>query len=149
MRTAKYALMFIVFTFMAFFISEVMKGLRVHPVQYLLIGLAIIAFYTLLLSISEHIGFGVAYLISATAIISLISSYAKSILKNNALTLLVGAILIVLYGYLYILLQLEDYTLLMGSFGLFVVLALVMYMTRKIDWYSSIPEKRESDANSI
>jgi inner membrane protein len=149
MRTAKYALMFIVFTFMAFFISEVIKGLRVHPVQYLLIGLAIIVFYALLLSMSEHTGFGVAYLISATAVISLISSYARSILKNNVLTSMVAAILIVLYGCLYILLQLEDYALLMGSVGLFVVLALVMYMTRKIDWYSSIPEKRESEADSV
>lgn len=135
-RTAKYALMFIVFTFTAFFLSEVLNRTRVHPVQYLLIGLAMITFYTLLLSISEHIRFGAAYLISAGAVISLITGYAKTILKNKYITLMVGGTLVTLYCYLYILLQLEDYTLLMGSIGLFLVLSVVMYLTRKIDWYA-------------
>jgi inner membrane protein len=135
MRTAKYALMFIVFTFLAFFISEVLNRLRVHPVQYFLIGMAIILFYTLLLSISEQINFGWAYLISASAVISLITGYTKAILKSRYVTLMVSGILLVLYTYLYILLQLEDYALLMGSIGLFLVLAVTMYVTRKIDWY--------------
>jgi inner membrane protein len=137
MRTAKYALMFIVFTFMAFFISEVMNRLRVHPVQYLLIGLAMIVFYTLLLSISEH-------LISAGAVIGLFSGYAKAILKNRAVTVMVSGVLAILYAYLYILLQLEDYALLMGSVGLFGVLSAVMYLTRKIDWYAIQPEALNS-----
>ena len=141
MRTAKYALMFIVFTFMAFFISEVMNQLRVHPVQYMLIGLAIIIFYTLLLSISEQISFGLAYLISAFATICLITGYAKAILKNRVVTIMVGGILTILYAYLYILLQLEDYALLMGSVGLFAVLAVIMYLTRKVDWYTMQQEK--------
>lgn len=136
MRTAKYALMFIAFTFMAFYISEVLNKLRVHPVQYMLIGLGIIIFYSLLLSISEQINFGAAYLISAGAVISLISGYAKAILKNRYVTLMVGGILVILYTYLYILLQLEDYALLMGSVGLFIVLSAIMYLTRKIDWYA-------------
>jgi inner membrane protein len=140
MRTAKYALMFIVFTFMAFFISEVMNRLRVHPLQYLLIGLAIIVFYSLLLSISEQINFGAAYLISAAAVISLITGYAKAILKNHYVTMMVGGILAILYAYLYILLQMEDYALLMGSIGLFLVLSVVMYLTRKVDWYAMQPE---------
>jgi len=140
MRTAKYALMFIVFTFMAFYISEVMNKLRVHPVQYLLIGLGIIIFYTLLLSISEQINFGAAYLISAGAVICMITAYAKAILKNRYVTLMVGGILIILYTYLYILLQLEDYALLMGSVGLFGVLGTIMYLTRKVDWYGMQPE---------
>ncbi len=144
MRTAKYALMFIVFTFMAFFISEVMNRLRVHPVQYLLIGLGIIIFYTLLLSISEQVSFGAAYLVSAAAIIAMITGYAKAILKNRLVTLMVGGILIILYAYLYILLQLEDYALLMGSVGLFGVLSAVMYLTRKIDWYAIQPEALKS-----
>ena len=135
MRMAKYALMFIVFTFMAFYISEVMNKLRVHPVQYLLIGLGIIIFYTLLLSISEQTDFGVAYLISAGAVVGLITGYAKAILKNRTVTLMVGGILVILYAYLYILLQLEDYALLMGSVGLFCVLGITMFLTRKIDWY--------------
>lgn len=136
MRTAKYALMFIVFTFMAFFITEVMNRLRVHPVQYLLIGAAMILFYTLLLSISEHVNFKTAYLISAVAIISLVTGYAKSILKNRCAAWMVGGILGILYAYLYILLQIEDYALLMGSVGLFCVLCAIMYMTRHIDWYA-------------
>ena len=136
MRTAKYALMFIVFTFMAFYISEVLNKLRVHPVQYLLIGLGIIIFYSLLLSISEQLNFGAAYLISAAAVIGLITGYAKAILKNRYVTLMVGGILVILYAYLYILLQLEDYALLMGSAGLFGVLSAIMYLTRKLDWYA-------------
>ncbi len=140
MRTAKYALMFIVFTFMAFYISEVMNKLRVHPVQYLLIGLGIIIFYSLLLSISEQINFGAAYLISASAVVCLITGYAKTILKKPHVTMMVGGILAALYVYLYILLQLEDYALLMGSVGLFGVLGIIMYLTRKIDWYGMHPE---------
>jgi inner membrane protein len=113
-----------------------MHRLRVHPVQYLLIGLGIIIFYTLLLSISEQTDFGVAYLISAGAVVGLITGYAKAILKNRTVTLMVGGILVILYVYLYILLQLEDYALLMGSVGLFCVLGIIMFLTRKIDWYA-------------
>lgn len=142
MRTAKYALMFIVFAFMAFFLSEVIHRLRVHPVQYLLVGLAIILFYTLLLSVSEHTSFGIAYLAASAAVLGLITAYAAAILKSAAVTAMVAGILAVLYGYLYILLQLEDYALLMGSSGLFVVLALVMFMTRKIDWYQMHTPKK-------
>lgn len=139
MRTTKYALMFIVFTFVSFFISEVVYRLRVHPVQYLLIGLAMIVFYALLLSISEQFSFGVAYLVSAAATIGLITAYARAILNKGAVTRMVGSILAILYAYLYVLLQLEDLALLMGSIGLFVVLSAVMYLTRKVDWYAVQP----------
>ena len=135
-RTVKYALMFIVLTFIAFFFSEVMNRLRVHPIQYLLIGLAISIFYILLISISEHTTFNFAYMVSSLAVIMLITGYAKSILKNNRMSVMVGSVLVILYGYLFIILQLEDYALLMGSIGLFIVLSLVMYITRKIDWYA-------------
>jgi len=135
-RTVKYALMFIVLTFIAFFFSEVMNRLKVHPIQYLLIGLAISIFYTLLISISEHTTFNFAYILSSLAVITLITGYAKSILKNNRMSAMVGSVLVILYGYLFIILQLEDYALLMGSIGLFIVLSLVMYITRKIDWYA-------------
>lgn len=121
---------------MAFFLSEVMSQLRVHPIQYLLIGLVVIIFYTLLLAISEHSSFGVAYLISASAVVTLITTYAKSILKSISATLMIGSLLAILYAYLYILLQIEEYTLLMGSVGLFVLLSAIMYITRKIDWYT-------------
>lgn len=144
MRTAKYALMFIVLTFMAFFISEVIHKLRVHPVQYLLIGLAMIIFYTLLISISEHIGFGGAYLISAIAVMVLIGGYTNSILKNRPVTCTVSALLMVLFGFLYVLLQLEDYALVMGSIGLFTALAVTMHVTRHIDWYGIGKEGKPS-----
>jgi len=134
-RTAKYALLFIVFTFVAFFLSEVMNRLRVHPVQYLLIGFAVILFYVLLLSISEHSSFGLAYLLSAGAVIGAVTGYAKAILRTRVVTGTVGGILAALYAYLYVVLQLEDYALLMGSIGLFAVLSAIMYLTRRIDWY--------------
>lgn len=135
-RLSKYAIMFIVFTFSAFFFSEVINRNRVHPIQYLLIGLAIILFYVLLLSISEHISFNYAYLLSASAITFLITGYSKGILKNKNFTITVFGILTILYSYLYIVLQLEDYALIMGSIGLLAVLTTVMYITRQIDWYS-------------
>lgn len=135
-RISKYAPMFILFTFAAFFFSEVITRKRVHPIQYLLIGLAIILFYVLLLSISEHINFDLAYILSAIAITAAITGYSRGILKNRTFTMTVFGILVILYAYLYIVLQLEDYALLMGSIGLFLVLVTVMYITRKIDWYS-------------
>ena len=135
-RISKYAIMFIVFTFSAFFFSEIINKKRVHPIQYILIGLAVILFYVLLLSISEHLNFDIAYIISAFAITTTITAYSKGIIKNNHFTLTVCGILIILYAYLYIVLQLEEFALIMGSIGLFIVLTTVMYITRKIDWYS-------------
>ncbi|PIE75102.1 MAG: cell envelope integrity protein CreD [Deltaproteobacteria bacterium] len=135
-RLSKYALMFVVFTFSAFFFSEIINKNRVHPIQYLLIGLAVILFYVLQLSISEHLNFNYAYLISSSAITLLVSGYSKGILKNKYFTLTVFSLLTVLYMYLYIVLQLEDYALIMGSIGLLMILSIVMFITRKIDWYS-------------
>lgn len=135
MRTAKYAIMFISLTFLTFFMMELLGKKIIHPVQYLLIGFALLIFYTLLLSISEYLIFKMAYLIAAAAIILLISVYAYSILADLRKTGVISGVLIILYGYLYILLQLQDYALLMGSIGLFVVLAVVMYLTRSINWF--------------
>ena len=135
-RTVKYALLFIVSTFTAFFVSEVMKKVRVHPLQYLLVGLALILFYSLLLSISEHLSFGRGYLIAGAATILLIAGYARSVLQRRSLGVAVGAVLATLYTYLYILLQVEDYALLLGSVGLFVLLGVVMFLTRRINWYA-------------
>ncbi len=140
-RISKYALMFIVFTFAAFFFTEVINRKRVHPIQYLLIGLAVTLFYVLLLSISEHLSFDIAYLFSAGAITCLITGYSQGILKNKYFTLTIFTVLLILYAYLYIVLQLEDYALLMGALGLFAVLTTVMYITRKVDWYS--PDSNE------
>ena len=134
-RTAKYALLFILLTFTTFFFTEIVNRKRLHPIQYLLIGFALMIFYTLLIALSEHISFGISYLGAAFAVVALITSYAHWSLANSRLTLLVGGVLVLLYGYLYIILQLEDYALLMGSIGLFATLAIVMYATRRIDWY--------------
>ena len=134
-RTAKYAVLFLVLTFTTFFFSEIINRKRLHPIQYLLIGFALLIFYSLLIALSEHVRFGLAYLISSVAVIGLITLYARFALASPRLTALVGGILVVLYGYLYMILQLEDYALLMGSIGLFVALASVMYVTRRIDWY--------------
>ena len=135
MRTAKYALMFIAFTFLAFFFSEAKNRIRIHPFQYLLIGLALIIFYTLLLSIAEHLSFDAGYAIAGAATIGLVAAYAKAVLHSGRFATMVGGILAILYIYLYILMQVEDYALLLGSIGLFIILAGIMYLTRKIDWY--------------
>ena len=134
-RTAKYAVLFILLTFTTFFFSEIINRRRLHPIQYLLIGFALLIFYSLLIALSEHMQFGLAYFVSSAAVVGLITIYARWALGSVRLAALVGGILVILYGYLYTLLQLEDYALLMGSIGLFAALACVMYVTRKIDWY--------------
>ncbi len=136
MRSAKYATFFVLITFLTFFFIEVLNRRRLHPIQYLLIGSAIILFYILLLSVSEHFAFNSAYLVSAAIILGLITFYSAFVLRNLRLTLLVGSILAVLYGFFYSLLQLRDYALLLGSIGLLLILATIMYLTRNIDWYN-------------
>ncbi|MDH3346495.1 MAG: cell envelope integrity protein CreD [Desulfobulbaceae bacterium] len=145
MRTVKYGFMFIVLTFSAFFFSEISNKKRIHPVQYLMVGFAIIIFYSLLISISEHISYGISYLISSLAIIFLITGYSNGILKSKKLSSFIFVILSTLYGYLYIVLQLEDYALLIGSIGLFLILSAIMYVTRKIDWYDVKFDKLDND----
>lgn len=135
MRTAKYAIMFIALTFLAFFMTEILNKKILHPIQYLLVGFALLVFYTLLLSISEYIPFNQAYLIASAAIVLLIGAYTKGMLKSNLIALIISGILVLLYGFLFIILQLQDYALLLGSIGLFVILAIVMYLTRNIDWF--------------
>jgi inner membrane protein len=122
-------------TFLVLFFYEAMRNVRVHPLQYILIGLALALFYLLLLSISEYIGFKGAYLLSATLITGLITLYSKSIFKAWRPALLEALILVFIYGFIFVILQLEDYSLLVGSLGLLAILALVMSVSRKIDWY--------------
>ncbi|MFC1729547.1 cell envelope integrity protein CreD [candidate division KSB1 bacterium] len=141
MRAVKYSFMFVALTFFAFFFSEVMNKTSVHPIQYLFIGMGIILFYILLISISEHLDFDISYLISSLSVIILITGYAKSILRKKSLSFMVGSVLVILYIFFYILLQMEDYGLLVGSIGLFIVLSVIMYMTRDFDWYSIKLEK--------
>ncbi|MGH1366371.1 MAG: cell envelope integrity protein CreD [Calditrichia bacterium] len=136
MRTAKYAIMFIAMTFLAFFLIELLNKKVLHPIQYLLIGFALLVFYTLLLSFSEHMTFQNAYWLSSLGIIGLITAYTRSVLGDKLQTIVIAGVLLLLYGYLYIVLQLEDFALLMGSLMLFIVLSVVMYLTRKIDWFN-------------
>lgn len=135
-RSTSYALLFIFITFLTFFFIEVLNRRRVHPIQYVLIGAAIILFYVLLLSISEHLRFDAAYWISCAAVVSLITMYSWFILRNRKLTLLVGGVLLILYVFFYSLLQLQDYALLFGSLGLLLILATIMWLTRNVDWYA-------------
>lgn len=137
-RSAKYAVMFLFLTFLVFFIIELIHKLRIHPVQYLLIGIALIIFYSLLISLSEYIGFNFAYFIASVANILLITGYALSVVKNRKAGFSIGAFLAALYGFLFVLLQLEDLSLLIGSVGLFIILAVVMRVSSKIDWYSPL-----------
>ncbi len=134
-RSAKYAFMIIALSFLIFFFIEVINKKRIHPIQYLLVGFALIIFYTLLLSISEKASFTLAYLVSAIAVISLITIYVHSFFGQMKFTALLSGTLVILYGFVFVILQLEDFSLLVGSVGLFVVLATVMFATRKIDWY--------------
>jgi inner membrane protein len=135
-RAIKYALLFVALTFAGFFLFEVLKRLAIHPVQYGLVGLSLAFFYLLLVSLSEHIAFSLAYLISSSACVLLIGFYVsyvlQSFIRGGIFTLLLSA----LYGLLYGLLSAEDYALLMGSFLLFGLLGVFMMLTRKLDWYS-------------
>jgi inner membrane protein len=146
-RTTKYAILFIALTFLSLFMTEILTRRRVHPVQYLLVGFALCVFYSLLLALMEHVGFGRAYLVSAAATVLLIGGYTRAVLGGWAMAALIGGIVTAIYAYLYVVLQLEDYALLMGSGGLFVALALVMYLTRRIDWYAVGHEKNARHDN--
>jgi inner membrane protein len=143
-RSVKYAILIIGLTFSVFFIVELLQKKPVHPVQYVLIGIALVIFYTLLLSISEFVLFDKAYLIAALATILLITLYAKGHFKSWKTAGIFASILTGLYGFIFILIRLEDTALLVGSIGLFIVLSLVMYASRKINWYQ--PSTREQFA---
>lgn len=138
-RCAKYAVLFILLTFLVFFLYETFDRTRIHPLQYLLVGFALCLFYLLLLSLGEHIPFGYAYAAATLGVVGLITAYGFAILAARKRALGLGAMLTGLYGYLYTLLQMEDYALLMGSLGLFLILGAVMYFTRRINWYGTRP----------
>jgi len=134
-RATKYALLFVALTFAGFFLFEVLKQLAVHPIQYGFVGLALALFYLLLLSLSEHIGFGLAYFISSTACVALIGFYVMHVLHSLMRGTGFAAALATLYALLYGLLSAEDYALLMGSLLVFGLLAAVMILTRNINWF--------------
>ena len=133
-RSAKYGFLVIALTFLVFFLIQTMSKINIHPFQYLMIGLALTMFYTLLISISEHSTFLKAYLIAGISVVLLITLYSKSILKTLKFPLLIGTSLTALYTFIYVIIQLENYALLVGSIGLFLILAIVMFVSRKINW---------------
>jgi inner membrane protein len=138
-RAVKYQLLFLGLTATLFFLLELMVRLRVHPVQYLLIGLGLVLFYLLLLSLSEHLGFTWAYAVAAAAITLLVTIYGRSVLRSRRRALTLGSLLAGLYGLLFVLLQIQDYALLAGSLALLAALAAVMFVTRRVDWYGAAP----------
>jgi inner membrane protein len=133
-RAGKYGLMLIVMVFLVFFFVEVLRKMRIHPIQYLLVGLALCIFYTLLIALSEQVGFSAAYIISAIAVIGLVVFYARSVFKVARATRLLGLVMLLVFGFMFTVIAQEDYALLIGSIGLFIVLAIVMGVSRKIDW---------------
>jgi inner membrane protein len=132
-RSVHYCILFISLTFVFYFIIELRSGISVHPVQYLLIGLAISIFYLLLLSLSEWLGFNVSYFISAVAVTALIGLFSISVLRNKIYSVISVVVQALLYVFLYTTLQLEDLSLLIGSIGLFLTLAILMYFSRGLN----------------
>ena len=134
-RAVKYGFLFVFLTFVAFFLFEVLRRMAIHPIQYVLCGAALALFFLLLVSLSEHLPFAAAYLVSSGACVGLVAFYVGHVLRSARRGILFGVLLGALYGFLYVILQSEDYALLLGALLLFAALAIVMVMTRHVDWY--------------
>lgn len=135
-RSVKYALLFIGLTFLVIFFIEMISKQRIHPVQYLLTGTALVIFYSLLLALSEHLNFGLAYLISSISIVTIITAFAYSIFVQRRYAIITFVVLSSLYIFLFTILQMSDFALLLGNIGLVVIIAIVMFFSRKIEWYN-------------
>jgi len=134
-RSAKYAILIILITFIVFFMYEVFSKQRIHPFQYIMVGSALTLFYLLLLSITEHLGFNLAYLIASVAVLLLVVLYSRTFMPKIKSSAGIGLALTACFGFIFVLLQLESFALLAGSIGIFLLLATLMYSTRKINWY--------------
>ncbi|MDB5156839.1 MAG: creD [Mucilaginibacter sp.] len=134
LRSAKYSSLIILLTFISLFLTELIKKQKIHLFNYVLIGAAMVVYYTLLLSFSEQLGYNLAYLISSVSTILLISIFTSSLLKNKSVAPLFACILSIFYGFIFIIIQLEELSLLFGSIALFIVVATLMYFSRKINW---------------
>ncbi len=135
MRTAKYGALVILLTFVALFMVEIMRKVRIHPFQYILVGAALIIYYSLLLSFSEHIGFDAAYLVASFATVTLICLYSFSFFDVRKLSGVLAGLLIFFYAFVFVIIQMQDYSLLLGSIGLFIIIGLIMYFSKNIKWY--------------
>ncbi|MGD0783322.1 MAG: inner membrane CreD family protein, partial [Candidatus Aminicenantales bacterium] len=157
-RSLKYGLLFLFLPFGTLFLFEIFSGRRVHPLQYLLVGLADCIFYLLLLSLAEHIGFGLAYGAASAACAALVTLYTTAVVKTRS-GIVMLPVLAAAYGFLAVVLHSEDFALLIGALGLFILLGTVMFLTRKVDWYrkehglidtgggaQTIPEEPASDS---
>ncbi len=133
-RATKYGYLVIALTFLVFFLIQTISKINIHPFQYLMIGLALTMFYTLLISISEHSSFLKAYIIAGISVVALISMYSKAILKSFKFMSFIAISLAALYTFIFVIIQLENYALLVGSIGLFLILGTIMMVSRKIDW---------------
>jgi inner membrane protein len=149
MRTSKYGMMIIVLTFISFFLIEIFSNKIIHPVQYLLVGLSLVIFYSLLLAVSEYIIFKYSYLISSAAVIALIGLYIKSVYSSVKISLIITSILTMFYGLMYIILQMQDYALLFGNIALFLILGIIMYLTRKLNWFELFNNKSTVNKDNV
>jgi len=136
-RSVKYAILFVILTFASVWLIEIIAHTRVHPIQYLLLGTAMCVFYLLELSLAEHLRFSMAYGIACLAVVVMIGAYSRVIFRQARHTAVVTVGVTILYGYLFVLLTNEDAALLVGSIGLFISLAGIMFATRRIDWYGA------------
>lgn len=134
-RTSKYGQLIIILTFVALFLVEITRKLRIHPFQYILIGAALIIYYTLLLSISEQLGYNIAYIIASISTVTLVSMYSVTFLHSKGLVALFTSLLVIFYSFIFIIILQQDFSLLLGSIGLFLIVGALMYFSRKIRWY--------------
>lgn len=148
MRSVKYALLFLIIPFLTVFIFEIFTRIRIHPVQYCLIGLADVLFYLLLLAVSEHLPFSVTYWISAAAVCAATFGYTTAIFRQVKWGALFVAVQAASYIFLFGTLQAEDYALLIGTIGLFCVTIILMILTRRIDWYTVIPSSADAHTDN-
>lgn len=134
-RTSKYGQLIIILTFMALFLVEITRKVRIHPFQYILIGFALIIYYTLLISFSEQIGYNLAYVVASVSTVLLISLYSITFLKDKGLVALFTSLLIVFYTFIFVIILQQDFSLIIGSVGLFLIVGALMYFSRKVSWY--------------
>ncbi len=143
-RTAKYGVLIIILAFTVLFLVELTAKVRIHPFQYILIGAALIIYYTLLLSFSEHLGYDTAYAIASIATVTLVTLYSASFLVKKSLTVLFALLMTLFYTFIFVIIQAEDFSLLIGSIGLFIIIAVIMYFSRNIKWYKE-PEQLKNE----
>ena len=139
-RSVKYMLLIVGLIFLSFLLSELLNKMKIHPFQYILVGAAIVVFYLLLLAISEYAGYNISYLISSVSTIILVAAYCSSVFKSRKLVMLEALLLIALFTFLFVIINAMEYSLLMGAIGLFVILGMTMFFTRKIRWYDEAVE---------